>query len=339
MTLNIGEIYTSNNCGDMEVIEYVDSRKVRIRFRATGFEKYTQESIVREGGIRDPYLPVVYSIGYTGVGTYKSKVDGNGTKVYSAWHSMLQRCYVKHSNPTYTGCTVVKEWHNFQVFAKWFEENYIEEYHLDKDIKVPGNKVYGPDTCIFVTQAENTEAARAVSAVFYNPEGEKVEVYNISKFARDNGLLQSSLSDVKNGDRKHHRGWTLYKEGGSWKKVVLTIVFRSPEGEAIEVELGDIAKFAREMGLCNSALTKVKNGKQGHHKGWTLYKEGTWIEPASTTAVFKSPVGEIVEVQNFTKFARDNGLNRNALAKVKNGKQGHHKGWTLWKEGGSVIWL
>ena len=73
---------------------------------------------------------------------------------------MFDRCYYsgyQDNNPTYRGCTVAEEWHNFQNFAKWYEDNYIEGYQLDKDIKVEGNKVYGPDTCMFISKQENVE--------------------------------------------------------------------------------------------------------------------------------------------------------------------------------------
>jgi len=33
-------------------------------------------------------------------------------------------------------------------------------YQLDKDIKVQGNKLYSPDTCLFVTQEQNLAARK-----------------------------------------------------------------------------------------------------------------------------------------------------------------------------------
>ena len=75
---------------------------------------------------------------------------------------MLERCYyeiVQSKQPTYKGCSVCDEWHNFQNFAKWFDENYYqcgnEKTHLDKDILFKKNKIYSPDTCIFVPQKIN----------------------------------------------------------------------------------------------------------------------------------------------------------------------------------------
>jgi hypothetical protein len=75
---------------------------------------------------------------------------------------MIRRCYDKKYQvkyPTYKDCKVCDEWLNYQNFAKWFDENYYqiddETMHIDKDILVKGNKVYSPETCVFVPQDIN----------------------------------------------------------------------------------------------------------------------------------------------------------------------------------------
>lgn len=75
------------------------------------------------------------------------------SKIYSVWYCMIDRCYnpaMHQKFPTYKDCEVCEEWLTFSNFKRWFDENYIEGYHLDKDILVKGNKIYGPDTCCFV---------------------------------------------------------------------------------------------------------------------------------------------------------------------------------------------
>ena len=59
MAIKVGEIYTSTSCGNMEVIEYVNASKVRIRFLDTGYERYTAAKEVRSGKIRDLLTPSV----------------------------------------------------------------------------------------------------------------------------------------------------------------------------------------------------------------------------------------------------------------------------------------
>lgn len=87
-----------------------------------------------------------------------TKVNGRDIKSYNLWKAMLQRCYsadLHKKRPTYTGCTVAKEWHSFVAFEKWFTENYVEGWFLDKDILTSGNKIYSADTCVFVPQHIN----------------------------------------------------------------------------------------------------------------------------------------------------------------------------------------
>ena len=76
---------------------------------------------------------------------------------------MHKRCYdpkYQEKHQTYKGCTVCQLWNNYQEFAKWDNENYYEvgneQMTLDKDILNKGNKVYSPDTCVYVPQFINT---------------------------------------------------------------------------------------------------------------------------------------------------------------------------------------
>lgn len=104
----------------------------------------------------NPYFPYFLGIGYIGEGNYSSK--GSNRKIYSTWLNMLLRCYDNNfyvKRPTYTNCTVDKRWHNFQVFAEWYENNFVEGFHLDKDILLKDNKIYSPETCCFVPREIN----------------------------------------------------------------------------------------------------------------------------------------------------------------------------------------
>lgn len=78
---------------------------------------------------------------------------------YQTWASMLQRCYsTKHKNkrPTYIGCSVSEEWHTFSMFKSWMEKQDWQNKQLDKDLLFEDNKVYSPETCVFVSGVVNT---------------------------------------------------------------------------------------------------------------------------------------------------------------------------------------
>lgn len=116
----------------------------------------------KNGKIKCPYERNVYRIGYLGEGKYKTSEKGKITRVYATWHDMLKRCYDENfhkKHPTYKDCKVCENWLNFQNFAKWYYKNYYqidgERMTLDKDILIKGNKVYSPDTCVFVPQTIN----------------------------------------------------------------------------------------------------------------------------------------------------------------------------------------
>lgn len=78
--------------------------------------------------------------------------------IQQTWNNMLKRCYnpkVQAKHPTYIGCSVDPVWHKLSDFREWFLIHYKEGFELDKDILLPGNKVYGPDACRFVPQYIN----------------------------------------------------------------------------------------------------------------------------------------------------------------------------------------
>ena len=72
---------------------------------------------------------------------------------YMAWSNMLERVFSTkwHAKyPTYIGASVCDEWKYFMNFRSWMMAQDWRDKHLDKDIIVPGNKHYSPETCAFV---------------------------------------------------------------------------------------------------------------------------------------------------------------------------------------------
>ena len=89
-------------------------------------------------------------------------VNGKKTKVwvcpfYYRWTRMLSRVSQKwiELHPSYKDCSVCDEWLTFSNFKSWMEQQDWEGKHLDKDLLVEGNKIYSPDTCIFVDKKIN----------------------------------------------------------------------------------------------------------------------------------------------------------------------------------------
>ena len=157
----VGRILKSKNSGDFKILKYNDSRNVEIQFLTTGFETSVHLVQVKNGSVKDPYLPSVYGIGITGT-KYQTKVSGVLTKEYILWKHMLERCYsdaLKKRKPTYEGCEVSDNFKNYEYFYEWCHKQIgfgIEGFELDKDLLIKGNKVYSESTCVFIPAEINS---------------------------------------------------------------------------------------------------------------------------------------------------------------------------------------
>ena len=90
-------------------------------------------------------------------------------KIYQLWYDIHRRCYdseqqARAKGRAYADCVVCERWHYLKNFAEdiamlngfkeWSENGGMS---IDKDIKAnDSQKIYSQETCMFVTNAENT---------------------------------------------------------------------------------------------------------------------------------------------------------------------------------------
>lgn len=154
--IHIGDKYITNNCGEIEVVEYKSCSEILVKF-TDGTTVLCSSAALRKGRVRNPMKPFMNGYGFIGIGKYRTRTH---PKCYKVWNSMLMRCYseeVQAKHPTYKGCTVREDWLNFQNFAEFYYSDRFRQdgWELDKDIIVQGNKVYSIDTCCFVPSVIN----------------------------------------------------------------------------------------------------------------------------------------------------------------------------------------
>lgn len=97
---------------------------------------------------------LVYGVGINDLAGEEGKSD-----FYRKWVGMLERCYSARylkKRPSYKGCSVCPEWLTFSNFKSWMKEQDYEGKQLDKDILIPGNRLYSPGTCTFISCQLNT---------------------------------------------------------------------------------------------------------------------------------------------------------------------------------------
>lgn len=213
--IQVGDVMPTNKCGYVEVIAYKSANCIKVVFLETGGLAVCTARNLRAGEVKDNLSKSVHGIGFIGSGQHKSREGGKLTKAYSVWSGMIARCYcqiTQEKNPTYKGCSVVECWHNFQNFADWYYGSYPKDglsYELDKDLKVPGNKIYGPDTCAFIEKKINAPLSVIREFQLVDPLGVLHSGSNVLQFCQNHKLTASTVYGLLSGRYRQHKGWHL----------------------------------------------------------------------------------------------------------------------------------
>lgn len=131
---------------------------------------------------------------------------------YQHWRGMIKRCYDEESlkkSPCYRGCWVCEEWRYLSNFKRWFSENYVDGWAIDKDILMKGNRCYSPETCAFVPQAINSLFAGLKSKKDDLPLGvsysKRLRKYRVDLTRDEEDLYFGLFTDVE-------KAFAVYKE-------------------------------------------------------------------------------------------------------------------------------
>ncbi len=199
-----------NNFGSRIIIkDYRNSIDIDVYFPEYDWMYYNATySNFKHGALQCPYEKRFYNKGYIGEGKYTTKHES-----FKHWYRMLSRCYdnkCQEKEPSYIGSQCYDEWHNFQNFAKWFDDNYYkinnERMQLDKDILYKGNKLYSPETCVFVSQRINN--------LFTKRQNDRGDLPIGVTRIRDKYLAQIN----KNG-RRERKIWDDIDSAFNWYKI------------------------------------------------------------------------------------------------------------------------
>mgnify|MGYP002672898694 CR=1 FL=1 len=200
----IGEKGINNFGSEVIIVEYRNRIDIDVYFPEYNWTfKKAKYGNFKRGTITCPYEKRVYGEGYIGEGDYTAWKNGKITKCYNTWHHMLRRCYDEkyhERQPTYIGCKVSERFLNFQNFGDWDNDNYYkvegEIMCLDKDILVKHNKIYSPETCIYVPQTINNLFTK-------RQNGRGDEPIGVTYNKRDDEYrAQCNLFNIKSGKSK-----------------------------------------------------------------------------------------------------------------------------------------
>ena len=151
----VGKVCKSLNSGDFKILTCNGARNVEIQFLKTGYKTTVYLGSIRNGYVKDRYVPSVYDIGIIG-DKYPSRINGVLTREYKLWMDMLRRCYsdgFKKKHPAYKDCEVSENFKSYEYFYEWCNEQIgfgVDGFEIDKDLLIKGNKVYPENICIFI---------------------------------------------------------------------------------------------------------------------------------------------------------------------------------------------
>lgn len=78
---------------------------------------------------------------------------------YRDWCSLLSRVFSKKTGATYKSVLICDEWKLFSNFKKWVDgqpNRNWEDCQIDKDFLSKENKIYSPETCVYISAKLNS---------------------------------------------------------------------------------------------------------------------------------------------------------------------------------------
>ena len=165
--------------------------------------------LVHGVGVNDVDSPVSVTDKVTGKVTY--------CPFYVTWANMLKRCYsfkYQENRRKYRDCYVCEEWLKFSNFKDWMGKQEWRGNHLDKDLLVKDNKVYSPETCIFISPKINSFLSESDSirgeypiGVSWNKNAKMFMAY-----CRDMFLNKRVFLGYFKDENLAHKAWLLKKK-------------------------------------------------------------------------------------------------------------------------------
>lgn len=210
-------------------------------------------------GINDADYPVKTTIELPRVNGKRRRKKIYLCPYYQRWHCMLNRCYskaYKNKDYWYLECSVSNEWKYFSKFKAWMEKQDWEGKELDKDILKYGNKVYGPETCAFVSHYTNTFFSEKSGSGQGLLQGVTRDKEGIKYFARCSDFYGNRIDLGRFFcEKEAHLRWAIFKRDVGRR---LSEIQTDPRvSTAIIKRCDELVNKAEEM-LNESNKTKVK---------------------------------------------------------------------------------
>lgn len=191
-TFKIGEKYTNKDGYEFEIVGILPSNQRIVKFINSGYETKVGTGRIKDRNIKDRLSSTVVGGGIIG-----DEMKAPQTHhLYNRWWNMLNRCYNPNASryPLYgaKGVYVCEEWKYFpnyvrDISSKDSYEKILEfpnEWDIDKDILIRGNKCYSNATTLIVEKKINVghrnsdhRYIQSIPTHQFSVEGEYIKSY------------------------------------------------------------------------------------------------------------------------------------------------------------------
>lgn len=163
--------------------------------------------------------------------------------------------------------------------------------------------------------------AKRKKQIFISPQGELIEVENLKKFCKENGLSETSMYNLRRGSQSEHKGWRckngfVFREGNEKYEIL------SPD--FVIYRFFTKKGFAEKMGISENAVSYGIKKTAKARNGWSSVNYKYIV-------LEKIKTGELLRLKT-TRDGTKYGLQMLALQRLLRGKTESHKGYRLFKD-------
>lgn len=191
---------------------------------------------------------------------YTPRSDSNVLyrRLRTVYKDMVSRC----TNPANTnyhlygggGVTISSEWDTLDGFLStvdsiegWDINTYLDgDLELDKDMNSTSNKVYGINTCKWVSRADNARYHNLKTVYAVSPTGNVLSTGSSKDMADALGVATSAVTDSYRLSRPMSNGWRIFME--SLPETLEFIRVRLYDKEYISHNIATVIKSMKKDG-------------------------------------------------------------------------------------------